>query len=108
MHGYVSDITRVFPAGGHFSSAQRALCDALNDLQSQLLRIVENVRPLRLNNLYVAMVEAMSKKLLEIGLFPSIISQQELIHVRFFSCLVNEFDVSGLRMHREILVMCSS
>uniref|UniRef100_F1L497 Xaa-Pro aminopeptidase 3 n=1 Tax=Ascaris suum TaxID=6253 RepID=F1L497_ASCSU len=99
VHGYVSDITRVFPAGGHFSSAQRALCDALNDLQSQLLRIVENVRPLRLNNLYVAMVEAMSKKLLEIGLFPSIISQQELIHETDKICPHHVSHYLGMDVH---------
>ncbi|VDM48824.1 unnamed protein product [Toxocara canis] len=82
LHGYVSDITRVFPIRGQFSSAQRALCDALNDVQSQLLRIVEEVRPLRLSELYLAMVEALSKNLLEIGLFPKTITEQELVHVQ--------------------------
>uniref|UniRef100_A0A915AFY4 Aminopeptidase P N-terminal domain-containing protein n=1 Tax=Parascaris univalens TaxID=6257 RepID=A0A915AFY4_PARUN len=99
VHGYVSDITRVFPAGGHFSSAQRALCDALNDLHSQLLRIVENVRPLRLNNLYMAMVEAMSKILLEIGLFPSIISGQELMHETDKICPHHVSHYLGMDVH---------
>ncbi|MFH4977845.1 hypothetical protein AB6A40_004554 [Gnathostoma spinigerum] len=75
--GYVSDITRVFPVGNHFTEPQKELYEVLNETQSTLLRMVEHERPLRLNDLYTAMLATLSKNLTEVGLLPASLSEQE-------------------------------
>lgn len=80
--GYISDITRVFPVAGSFTSAQRALYEALLYVHKELLRIVETVRPLTLNQLYVEMINELGKNLYELNIFSGELDGQQLIHVR--------------------------
>ncbi|VDK77881.1 unnamed protein product [Litomosoides sigmodontis] len=63
--GYSSDITRVFPVSGHFSAPQRAIYDALNDVHSRLLEYLRQTELLRLNEIYLAMIEYIAENLSE-------------------------------------------
>lgn len=82
--GYASDISRVFPVSGYFSAPQRAIYDALSDVHSRLLDYVKGTESLKLNELYLTMIECLADNLFEIGLFPSNIGKEELIYVGFY------------------------
>lgn len=77
--GYVSDISRVFPVSGEFTGPQKDLYDALLHVHKVLLRTVETVRPLTLNQLYVVMVNELAKNLRELNIFSSVLSSDQLI-----------------------------
>jgi len=38
-HGYVSDITRTWPINGHFTPAQRALYEAILEIQNKIIKV---------------------------------------------------------------------
>ncbi|XP_065916735.1 xaa-Pro aminopeptidase 3-like [Dysidea avara] len=40
-HGYVSDITRTWPVNGHFTPAQRALYEAILDVQNKIIKVTK-------------------------------------------------------------------
>lgn len=82
--GYSSDITRVFPVSGHFSSPQRAIYDALNDVHSRLLDYLRQAELLRLNEIYLAMIEYIAENLSEVGMFSSNMGKEELLYVSLF------------------------
>lgn len=82
--GYSSDITRVFPVSGHFTAPQKAIYDALNDVQSRLLDYLRQTEFLRLNELYLAMIEYIAENLDAIGIFSSGMGKEEMIYASLF------------------------
>ncbi|VDK44240.1 unnamed protein product [Anisakis simplex] len=72
---------------------------ALNDVQSKLLNITMNVRPLQLNELYFAMLDILSKNLQQIGLFKNTINQQELITLTDKICPHHVSHYLGMDVH---------
>eukprot|EP00092_Neocalanus_flemingeri_P024502 GFUD01026570.1.p1 GENE.GFUD01026570.1~~GFUD01026570.1.p1 ORF type:complete len:491 (+),score=99.26 GFUD01026570.1:57-1529(+) len=67
FHGYASDITRTWPAGGSFSDPQRCVYEAVLDTQQRLIRgIVPGVTTI--NGLYNDMQDILGKNLQNIGL----------------------------------------
>lgn len=88
VDGYVSDITRCFPITGRFSAAQLTLYDALNHVQDNLLHYVNTVRPLKLNELYMHMMQTMAASLSSIMFFKQSMNMDQMIIVRFFCVIV--------------------
>uniref|UniRef100_A0A183DY52 AMP_N domain-containing protein n=1 Tax=Gongylonema pulchrum TaxID=637853 RepID=A0A183DY52_9BILA len=97
--GYTSDITRVFPVSGYFSAPQRALYDALNDVQSRLLNYLKQTELLRLNEVYTAMIEYLAKNLVEIGLFSDSLDKDELVHETDKICPHHVSHYLGMDVH---------
>lgn len=79
--GYISDITRNFPICGEFSNPQRVLYEALCELQKKLIKYVKERRPLRLDRLYLYMLEEMRKILKEVSFFNTSLNDEELLRV---------------------------
>ncbi|VDO29294.1 metallopeptidase family M24 containing protein [Brugia malayi] len=97
--GYSSDITRVFPISGHFSVPQRAIYDALNDVQSRLLEYLRQTELLRLNDIYLAMIEYIAKNLSEVGMFPSNMGKEELLYEADRICPHHVSHYLGMDVH---------
>uniref|UniRef100_A0A8R1XPA0 AMP_N domain-containing protein n=1 Tax=Onchocerca volvulus TaxID=6282 RepID=A0A8R1XPA0_ONCVO len=97
--GYSSDITRVFPVSGHFSVPQRAIYDALNDVQSRLLDYLRQTESLRLNEIYLTMIEYIARNCSEIGMFSSNIGEEELLHEADKLCPHHVSHYLGMDIH---------
>ncbi|KAM3720672.1 Xaa-Pro aminopeptidase [Dirofilaria immitis] len=97
--GYSSDITRVFPVSGHFSAPQRAIYDALNDVQSRLLDYLRQTESLRLNDVYLAMIEYIAKNFFEIGIFSSNMGEEELLYEADKLCPHHVSHYLGMDVH---------
>lgn len=79
VDGYISDITRCFPLKGEFSDAQLVVYETLNKIQDELLDYVSNVRPLKLNEIYIQMIRSMACNLNKIHFFTNSLSWDELL-----------------------------
>lgn len=99
LEGYISDITRCFPISGVYTSNQKTLYDALNYVHNQLLNYVQNIRPLRLNELYHFMLEQMAKNLGSIVFFQRNFSEKELIKQCDILCPHHVSHYLGLDVH---------
>uniref|UniRef100_A0A0R3RPE4 AMP_N domain-containing protein n=1 Tax=Elaeophora elaphi TaxID=1147741 RepID=A0A0R3RPE4_9BILA len=97
--GYSSDITRVFPVSGHFSAPQRAIYDALNDVQSRLLDYLKQTELLRLNEIYFAMLEYIAENFSEIGMFSSNMGKEELLNEADRLCPHHVSHYLGMDVH---------
>ncbi|KAL3998679.1 Metallopeptidase M24 family protein [Acanthocheilonema viteae] len=97
--GYSSDITRVFPVSGHFSVPQRAIYDALNDVQSHLLDYLRQTELLRLNEIYFAMIEYIAENLSEVGIFSSNMGKEELLYEADRICPHHVSHYLGMDVH---------
>uniref|UniRef100_A0A914W4Y2 Aminopeptidase P N-terminal domain-containing protein n=1 Tax=Plectus sambesii TaxID=2011161 RepID=A0A914W4Y2_9BILA len=98
-HGYVSDITRTWPASGRFNETQRLLYEALDDVQQKLLTFVRDRRPLLLSHVYFEMLTHLGRNLQEIGLFPSHLNEEELKHMADHVCPHHVSHYLGLDVH---------
>uniref|UniRef100_A0A915Q6A2 Aminopeptidase P N-terminal domain-containing protein n=1 Tax=Setaria digitata TaxID=48799 RepID=A0A915Q6A2_9BILA len=97
--GYSSDITRVFPVSGCFSAPQRAIYDALNDVQSRLLDFVKQTELLTLNGIYLAMIEYIATNLVEVGVFSSNLEKEELLYEADKICPHHVSHYLGMDVH---------
>ena len=66
LDGYASDITRTFPADGHFTGAQRALYDIV--LASQVAAVAATKAGNRFNDPHEAAVKVLAQGMLDVGL----------------------------------------
>ncbi|KAH7728448.1 metallopeptidase family M24 containing protein [Aphelenchoides avenae] len=99
LDGYVSDITRCFPVSGTFSPSQRALYDVLHSVQLQLLRYVDTVRPLKLNELYYHMLSTLAANLSSIPFFRKHLTDDELIRESDKLCPHHVSHYLGMDVH---------
>jgi len=79
FHGYASDITRTWPAGGSFSDPQRSVYEAVLDTQQRLIHsIVPGVTTI--DGLYRDMQDILGKNLQNIGLIDP--NEEKYLHAR--------------------------
>ncbi|CAG9534926.1 unnamed protein product [Cercopithifilaria johnstoni] len=97
--GYSSDITRVFPVSGHFNVLQRAIYDALNDVQSRLLDYLRQTELIRLNEIYLAMIEYIAENLAEVGIFSGNMGKEELLYEANRLCPHHVSHYLGMDVH---------
>uniref|UniRef100_T1INK1 Aminopeptidase P N-terminal domain-containing protein n=1 Tax=Strigamia maritima TaxID=126957 RepID=T1INK1_STRMM len=69
LHGYISDITRTWPVGGKYSSAQKALYQAILEIQEQLLSLCH--QRISLDKLHISFTKLLGEKLKELALISS-------------------------------------
>lgn len=60
------------------------LYNTLLDAHLFLIKFAKSTRPLKLNDLYLAMIDKLAKNFSEIGLFTRNLSENELFHVCFY------------------------
>lgn len=77
--GYNSDITRTWPVSGMFTAPQRALYEALLDVQVQLISLLVE-RP-SLDQLFVAMCQLLGMRLKELCFLPASASSADMTRV---------------------------
>lgn len=80
--GYNSDITRTWPMSGKFTPPQRALYEALLDVQLQLITLLTE-RP-SLDQLFGAMCQLLGLRLRDLSFVPASASIGEMTRVGFF------------------------
>ena len=77
--GYTSDITRVWPASGKFSPAQKLVYEAVLDIQTRLIDLLSGQEDLvTVDWLYHQMQKILSEHLVELGLVKEGLSEVEL------------------------------
>ncbi|TKR69704.1 hypothetical protein L596_021825 [Steinernema carpocapsae] len=79
LDNYVSDITRCFPVSGQFTAAQRVLYEGLDFVHQELINYAQEIRPLKLNDLYFHMLSLLGVTFQEIGIFKRSLSESDLI-----------------------------
>ena len=82
-HGYSSDITRTWPISGKFSAAQKALYEAVLDVQKDLIKTLEKFPTL--NELFDYMCLLLGRRLQDIGLVSRTVGDEALLRVSFLS-----------------------
>ncbi|VDN03881.1 unnamed protein product [Thelazia callipaeda] len=97
--GYSSDITRVFPICGRFNAPQRAMYDALNDVQARLFEYLRRTEHLRLNEIYVTMLKYLAKNISEVGMFARSLDANELLHETDKICPHHVSHYLGMDVH---------
>uniref|UniRef100_A0A914Q9M0 Aminopeptidase P N-terminal domain-containing protein n=1 Tax=Panagrolaimus davidi TaxID=227884 RepID=A0A914Q9M0_9BILA len=99
LDGYVSDITRCFPISGKFNNHQKVLYEVLEDVHNDCLNYVENVRPLKLNELYFTMLKSMAKHLTAANFFDKKLSKEETINLCDELCPHHVSHYLGMDVH---------
>ncbi|CAD5206492.1 unnamed protein product [Bursaphelenchus okinawaensis] len=97
--GYVSDITRCFPVSGTFTPAQAELYEAITEVHEQCLSYAQNIRPLKLNDLYLHMLGSMAAIFKSIFFFRKGLSDDKIINTCHQLCQHHVSHYLGMDVH---------
>lgn len=96
-HGYSSDITRTWPISGKFTPEQKALYELVLDVQKDLIQSLRNLSSL--DNTFQRMCVLLGKKLQDIGLIPTNISEEKMLAAAYVYCPHHVSHYLGMDVH---------
>lgn len=103
--GYSSDITRTWPIGGRFTTAQEILYDLIFTVQQELLQVVaNNCEKITLDQLFDVMCFRLGKYLREIGLIDKSLSDLQMTRAAFKFCPHHVSHYLGMDIHDTPLI----
>lgn len=96
-HGYSSDITRTWPINGKFTPEQKALYELVLNVQKDLIKNLKHLPSL--DETFRRMCILLGKKLQEIGLIPTNISEDKVLDAAYSYCPHHVSHYLGMDVH---------
>ena len=78
LHGYVSDVTRTWPAdSGAYTNAQRVLYDVVHETHAEMLSMLSGEGPVSIDDLYYRMQRTLHRLLDSANAFSPLLAREE-------------------------------